>query len=430
VEPVPPPGRGARASIATAARDGTIWLLLGSIVGGVGAYLFQIVGTRSLGERGYAPIATLWTIQYLSWSIVLHAIETYVDRTVVAGRAKGAFLGPRAVVRLWGWIVATSLAVAALAHAFRTSVFGGADELAIVAGVTVAAFGAFALVRGRLAGEGLYAAYGAASATESSVRLVAALWVLAAFGTATALAWTLPVGAATAAAGGWLASRVLRRPRAAPMAHAERAASGGGPGGFLAVTTAANAAAQLLLAGGPLVVAVLGGSDAEVSVFFVTATAARIPVVLALSGGLSRALPAFIRAIEVSGPDMTRSLAWRVAGATLALAAVGGLFGAAAGPALISIFFGLGFTPPWWLAAVVGCGVLVATGGMLLNHLAIAARVQQRLPVPWWLGVTAATAAVLALPGSATARVTTGFAVGLATTFAGLVMTLTRRLDQ
>jgi O-antigen/teichoic acid export membrane protein len=421
-----PISRGLRPSMATAARDGTIWLLLGSVVGGIGAYLFQIVGTRSLGERGYAPIATLWTIQYLSWSIVLHAIETYVDREVVSTSPSGAALGRRTAVRLWGWIVATSVGVAAVVYPYRAALFDGADDLALVAGVTVAAFGAFALVRGRLAGAGLYSAYGAASATESSVRLLAAVWMISAFGTVTALAWTLPAGAATAAVGGWVVSRRVRRSVAAPAARDARSAFGGRPGEFLAVTVAANAAGQLLLAGGPLVVVALGGSDAEVSVFFVTATAARVPVVLALSGGLSRVLPAFIRAIEVSGPGATRSLACRVAAVTSAVAAVAGVLGALAGPALIGTFFGTGFMPPWWLTSIVGAGVVVATGGMLLNHLAIAAGIERRLPLAWWLGVAAAVGAVVAVPGSATARVSAAFGIGLATSFALLVATMTR----
>jgi hypothetical protein len=83
--------------------------------------------------------------------------------------------------------------------------------------------------------------------------------------------------------------------------------------------------------------------------------------------------------------------------------------------------------PPWWLASIVGAGVVVATGGMLLNHLAIAAGVERRLPLAWWLGVAAGVGAVVAVPGSATARVSAAFGIGLATSFALLVATMTRR---
>ena len=402
-------------------------MLAGSIAGGVGAYLFQVVGTRALGDDGYAPIAALWTIQYLMWSIVLHAVETYVDRAYVTDRGRSPNR-PTTGASPWIWVVAASIAVAVAAWPFRERLFAGEAASVVAAGAIVAAYGGFAIVRGRLAGEGRYRAYGVISATESTLRLLVATFVAATIGTATALAWTLPVGAAAAAAAGaFLANGGQRAiPEPAPRAAAR---SDGAAGRFLAVTTVANAAVQLLLAGGPLVLVALGASAAEISVFFVTETAARVPVVVALSGGLSRILPAFILAIETSGRAEVTRLAWRVAAVTVAVAAAGGLLGAIVGPAVIRVFFGDGFAPPWWLAAVIGAGVLVATGGMVLNHLAIAAGAERRLPVAWWIGIAAATVTVVLARGSATARVTAGFAVGLSVAFTCLVVAMTRKLD-
>jgi hypothetical protein len=407
-------------------RDGTAWMFAGAVVGGIGAYAFQIVGTRTLGDRAYAPIAALWTIQYLCWSTALHAVETYVDREVTRGRADGG-LDPRTELRLWIWIVTIAAGVGVAAWAWRDRLFGGPSNLALVSVATVVGFGAFAIVRGRLAGEGRFRAYGVASGAESTVRLAAAAAVAAMGATTLSLAWTLPLGALAASVVASLAVPASRaravsgrdgRNELAPT-RPERFAS------FLAVTTGANVAAQILLAAGPLVVAGIGGSAAEVSVLFVATTAARVPVVIALGGGLSRALPAFT-GILASRSDGHLWIWRRVTASTIAAAGAGAAGGALVGPFVIGALFGAEFTPPWWVASAIGGGVLVSTGGMLLNHLAIAAGAERWLPAPWWLGVLAAAAAIALVPGSPTGRVIAGFAVGHAVAFAGLAAAVRR----
>jgi O-antigen/teichoic acid export membrane protein len=398
-------------------RGGTQWLLIGSLVGGVAAYLFQVLGARALGEEAYAPIGTLWTIQYLLWSVFLYAVETYVNREVVLGRL-GKRMGSGPALRIGGWIGALALVLTVVTWSLGESLFYGTEDLALVAGLIVVGYGAFAVVRGRLAGAGRYRAYGLVSASESVIRLVAAGMVALVAATTRALAWTLPLGA-LAVAGVWFAARL--RPGGlteTPQAPTEAPRAGR----FLLITTVTNGALQVLLAGAPLAVLALGAGPAEVSVVFVTMTAARVPVVLALGGLLSRMLPAFVHVLEERGDAAGAGLANRIGLGTVVLAVMGGAAGAALGRPLVALFFGSGFAPPWWFAAATAAGVLLATGGMLLNQLLIARGLEHRLPVPWFIGLTAGAGVVLLTSGSPTLRIALGFLVGEAVAVVALII--------
>jgi O-antigen/teichoic acid export membrane protein len=385
-------------------RRGTHWLVVGAVLGGVGAYLFQVVGTRALGEDAYAPIGTLWTIQFLSWSVFLQPVETFVTREIITGRATAS---RTVVVRTWAWIVLVATTITATSWLAGERLFYGLNDLAVVAGLIALSFGAFAIVRGRLAGDERFKAYGVVSASESLIRFVLAVAVVLLVPTARALAWIMPFGAALAACE-WF---VVRRRRDTPVREPEVL----GPsrtGRFLVLTSVANAAGQLLLAGGPLALVALSAAPRDLSVFFVTITAARVPVVLGLGGLLSRLLPTFGRLLEGRGHGAVAGLAGRIAGGTALVAAAGAALGAAVGSQVIGLFFGSGFAPPGWLAAVAAGGVLLATGAMVLNQLLVAAGLEHRLPAPWLAGLLVGSVILLIVDGSPTQRVAAGFVSG------------------
>lgn len=404
-------------------RRGTQWLVVGSVLGGVGAYLFQIVGTRALGEDGYAPIGTLWTIQFLTWSIFLQPVETFVTREVVTGRAEPS-LSRTVVVRTAGWVVLVAGTVASASWAAGERLFFGEDELAVVAGLIALSFGAFAFVRGELAGRERFRAYGFVSAAESLLRFGIAVIVVLVVPTTRALAWTMPFGAAIATGIRFVIGRGDDPPAGPPEGLGRSR-----PGRFLVLTSVANAAGQLLLAGGPLALVALSAAPSELSIFFVTITAARVPVVLALGGLLSRLLPTFGRTLAARGGDAVSSLAARIAGGTVAVAAVSAALAFAVGSQLIGLFFGSGFAPPRWLAAVAAGGVLIATGGMVLNQLLVAAGLEHRLPIPWVGGLLAGTLVLLIVDGTQMQRVASGFASGEIAALTLLLIAARRRLD-
>ena len=323
LEPLP----SARARLLRGlTRRGTQWLVVGSVLGGLGAYLFQIVGTRALGEEAYAPIGTLWTIQFLTWSIFLQPVESFVTREVVTGRAAPS-LSRTVAVRTWAWVALVAATVAGTSWLAGERLFFGVEGLAVIAGLIALSFGAFAFVRGGLAGHERFRAYGFVSAAESLLRLALAVVVVLIVPTTRALAWTMPFGAAIAASF-WF---VVRGDPGEPPAGVPEGLGQSRAGRFLVLTSVANAAGQLLLAGGPLALVALAAAPSELSVFFVTITAARVPVVLALGGLLSRLLPTFGRILAARGRDVVPGLAARIAVGTVAVAAVGAALGFAAG---------------------------------------------------------------------------------------------------
>lgn len=390
---------------------GTGWLVIGSIVGGLAAYGFQVIGTRALGSEGYAPIGTLWTIQYLAWSVVLFTVETFVVRETL--RAPGHRALPRAsAIGAWWWIVGAAAAVTASCLLVRDRLFYGVDELAIVAGAIVLSFGALAIIRGRLAGGGRYLAYGVISAGESVARSAIAAGIAIAGASTRALAWALPAGAA-AAASSWFALALVRRRRGQRAAPREpRPPDPTGVLRFLLPMTIVNAGAQLLLAGAPVAMAALSASASEVSVFFVTLTAARVPIVVALGGLLSRLLPAFDDTLARRGRSAMPRMAVLVAATAVGVAAIGAIAAGAVGGPLIGALFGPEFSPPGWLAAAVTAGVVLGTGGLVLNQLLIADGSERRLIAPWASGLMSAIATMLILAGTPSWRVGIAFVVG------------------
>jgi O-antigen/teichoic acid export membrane protein len=396
---------------------GTYWMLVGSLAAAVGAYLFQAIGTRALGQVRYAPIGTLWTIQYLTVSIVLYSVETYVVRGSIRAGSKGSSLA-----KIWGWLVIVAVGLSLFSWVFRDRLFQGQGALAPVAGAIVLAYGAFMIVRGRLAGSGRFKAYGLVTASESLSRFVAAAAGAAIAASTLLFAWVMPLGALAAAS--WWPLLKRRRPESpARPVRAEPA----GTLRFLVLTTSANAMTQLLLAGGPLLLAFLHARPAEISVFFVTVTAARLPLVFVFGGILSRLLRTFVRLADMNEGRSLRRVTSGIAIGTAATAAVGGAAAAAIGPQVIGLLFGHGFVPQWWVGSGATCGVLLATGSMILNQVLVATGSERRLPWPWSVALIGSGLAIAATGGTPLARVMAGFIIGEAVALVGLALATSYR---
>jgi O-antigen/teichoic acid export membrane protein len=398
---------------------GTYWMLVGSLLAAVGAYLFQLITTRSLGEVRYAPIGTLWTIQYLTVSIFLYSVETYVTRGSLHAK-EGGGPGATSLGRIWASIAMVAACVVAFSWWFRDQLFLGQGELAAVAGSLVVAFGAFMIVRGRLAGSGRFKAYGLVTASESLCRFVLAAGGAAASAGTRLFAWVMPMGA-LAAASWW---PVLKRRRPTPQGRGVLPVKPAGTVRFLALTTSANAAAQLLLAGGPLLLAFLHASPTAISIFFVTVTAARLPIVFVFGGILSRLLGTFVRLGDTDHGRSLRQAATRIAAGTGAVALLGGAAAAAVGSPVIGLLFGHGFLPPWWVAAGATTGVLLATGSLVLNQVLVATGSEARLPLVWTIALIGAALTIAVSAWSPLARVVTGFIVGEVIALIGLAVAI------
>lgn len=399
-------------------RRATSWVVGGSAVSGLGAYAFQVAAARVLGEEGYAPIGVLWTLQYLAFSVPLISIEAYLTRLRTRARLHGAPLrGP--LRRAAATILAVSLVVGAVSYVARGALFQGEAALALVAAAIVAAYGGFAVARGLLAGAERFRLYGLGTGGESLARLVVALPVLALVGTTASLAWTMPVGPVVVAL--WWAAE--RRARGAPPLL------GPGPAGapsstpadptLIALTTA-NACAQTLLAAGPLVLVLLGAGPVEISVFFVTTTAARAPLQFLIGGLLSRVLPPLTRLAE--DESALRRLVLLLGAGSAGVSVVGGAIGWVVGPQIIGLMFGQGFTPSALLAGLTGFTVLAVSGCLLLDQVFVARGTTPRLLAPWISAVVVAAVAVALLDGTPTTRVAGAVALAVAVALAWLTV--------
>lgn len=403
----------------------TAWIAAGSALNGLGAFAFQVVGTRSLGAVGYAPIGVLWTLQYLWIAVAMTALEAYVTRLVTIGGPGSADLA-RFLRLFTRWLLAASVVTAVLGVALAGPLFEGLDQLGLVLGLIVLGYGWYGVVRGRAAGVRRFKAYSLATIAESTIRLGAALVVLALVVSTTSLAWVFPLGPLAVGVFAW-----VRRDGAGTrpvVARDEQPAdlSTGTGRRFLAAASTANAAVQFLLAGGPIVLLPLGADPASVSVFFTTITAARVPMSFALNGGLSRVLPPLTRLAQAGDTAGLRRASVRVMAGILGLAALAAVAAAAVGPIAMELVFGAEFRPTRSFVVVVAVSTVLAVGGLLLDQVYIAMGREAALPRVWLSAVAVAGALVLLLPGSPTMRVAVAFAVATAGAVTALSVPLFR----
>ena len=130
--------------------DGTLDIVLGSLVAGIGAYAYQFIGGRSLGEEGFAPIGVLLTAHFLAFVIVLLPIEQFVIRRLTLG-FRGWVLPARALAL----VASTAAAAAIVVGVAGDDYFTSRREFVMFVLLTVFLHFFFAVGRGYLAGLGM-----------------------------------------------------------------------------------------------------------------------------------------------------------------------------------------------------------------------------------------------------------------------------------
>jgi O-antigen/teichoic acid export membrane protein len=383
---------------------GTVWVVVGSLVAALLAYAFQIVGGRALGAEAFAPIGVLWTVQFLAIQVLYQPLEHLVNREVSNRRAPGA-----ARVAAFGVTAGVLAAV----------VLGSTGELYVdhalyvpLAGLLVSGYALFGYVRGHLAGQGRFRAFGLVTASEATLRLAAALalvWAGGARGLAVAMVLA-PLVAAF-----WLRRSGLPSTR----------------GSFardLRPLVAASVFAQGLLGLAPLVVAVLGATAATVSVVFMTFTIYRGPLWI-LQGLMARAMPILVGLVRAG--DEARLRRW-MAGIVLGtggLAVLGALAGALLAPPVLGWLVGGDFRPSPGFSAMVAAGVLLAAGGGFMNQVLLALGWLRSITAAWALGFALAAVTTLVVPTTPVLRVGVGFLVGEVVALAALAVLYLRKAD-
>ena len=389
--------------------DGTLDIVVGSLIAGLGGYAYQFLAGRSLGTDGFAAIGILLTAHFLSFVVVLMPIEQLVIRRLTLG-ARGWVVPARAVALAGSTAVAAGIVVSMSGDDYFVAFSSrSAFVLFVLATVTLHFF--FAVGRGYLAGNRRFRSYGYASAGASVFRLSIALAVAILAPTVSGFAWAHVLGPLVI---------IVWRPWKRQPGQSSNPAVEQEESGLLTGLVLAAAASQALLLAGPLVASRLGASNAEFSVVYATLLIARAPLTLGYNL-IARILPSFTEMAVRGERRELRSWARGIAVASVLLGVVGAGLGALLGPILVGVAFGSDFAPTPFVGAVAGGGVVLAAGGLFIGQILVAKGQSMRLALAWAAALVGAVV-IVALPfDDPILHVVVAFAIGEVVALGALV---------
>jgi O-antigen/teichoic acid export membrane protein len=353
--PVPrKPGRGA------ASRDSGV-LAVGSAIGGLLAYVFFALATRSLGAERAAPVSVLWSFWAVAAAVLTFAVQHWTIRTLARDGHEGTVA--RSVPRISAVSVGLSALAGVGAFAFRHPLFhqDGVVFPTLIAAVTAGSF-FVGLVRGALAGRGRYVATAASLIGENAIRVVAAAGVAFAGGGAKAFGVALVVGPLI----GLVWARSLRFDSSSPASSDLRS-----PLALVSGIAGGSLIAQIVLTSAPVVLAAIGGAQAEVTSLFVALAVWRAPYLLAL--GMSPRLTPALTLLVVDGQlrRLTRVRRMTVLGVVVGAAAAA-LVGLTLMQPVLHVAFGPDVNVNARALAALGVGTATALGNLVLLLMLLA----------------------------------------------------------
>jgi O-antigen/teichoic acid export membrane protein len=395
--------------------DGTWVIALGAIVASLGAYAFQVVGGRSLGADGFAPVATVWTIGFLVYTIAMLPVEQMTTRTVTlrAGEALDGYTRRQIAITLGG---GTVLGVIVAALGIDRFFSGSASFVAAIA-LLLFARALTAVARGVMTGRRRFTAYGLTMMLESFA--LVGLGIVFALADVGALWFALSLGAAPL-------TLLLVRPYLVRTDPGRTATDVPATAGLLQLLVVAAALSQLILAGGPLVVGLIGGTAAEVSIYFITFTLLRGPITASYPLG-TRFLAAMTTALSEDRPEVLHTWAARLAGLGGTAALLAGFVSYHILPAIIELLYGSEFRPSAIVGGLGGAGAVAALAVLFVTQIVIARGRTRDLVIGWMIAAVVAVI-ILAVSGAdPLTRVAYAFAAGELTAFAVISLTAYRR---
>jgi O-antigen/teichoic acid export membrane protein len=336
-------------------------LAAGAALSGVLAYVFFALVTHALGSVRAAPVSVLWAYWSFAGAALTFPLQHWISRSVAAHH------GERSVREALRGVLLVCLAVAVLA--------GGAAWLArdllfhsgrvwfpvLVAAVTLGS-AVMGIVRGVQTARGQFAAVGAGLVAENAVRCLAAAVLLVA-GVRDPVAYGLCLLAGYLAVLAWPSSFRLGRTGSPRGEESPLTFLGGAAGGQLI--------GQAVLTGGPVVLALAGGSAADITALFAGLALFRAPYQLAL-GLVSQLTGRFTWLVLARRDDVLRRIRLWLVGLTLAAAAGAALVGAAAGPPLLRLVFGADVTLPSRLTLVLAVASTFAMANLVVTLVVLA----------------------------------------------------------
>jgi O-antigen/teichoic acid export membrane protein len=395
---------------------GTSVVAAGLVISGLTAYGYLLVTARAVGPRAYAGLSAQWAFLLLVGPGVFATLEQEIGRAVAARRAVGK--GSRPVVArsaIVGMAMLAVLVVAVLAgaHFITLRLFDGNQLLLVGTLIGLAGYYVQFIVRGVLAGSGLFQQYSAIVAVEGILRFLPCL-VLAILAVRGAGAYGLVFGFAPLTALIVLAWR--DRPRLEP----------GPPAAWSELSTAigyllvGSLLAQALINTAPIAVKLLAtkSQEAEAGTFLAGMVIARVP--LFLFGAIQASLlPNLSRQIASGHWEEFRRGLRHLVGLVAAVGVVCAVGAAVLGPTFFPILFGKRFSLGHLDFAYLGGASAAYMVAMLLAQALIALRRYRTMALSWALGM-AGLLAMLAVHGELLIRVERSFLAGTLLAMAGM----------
>jgi len=377
------------------AGDGTAVMITGTLIAGIGNYIYQLIGGRALGEHDFAPIGSLLTIHFLAFIIVLLPVEQLVIRsiTIHGGMTKATVRTARTT------IVLTALIAFVVGLVGKDRFFGGDTRFAYLAGATVLTHALFVHGRGTLAGHRRFRSYGESGAGAAILRVLLGATVL--------LALRSPLGFAAALAIGPLVIFIWPSSLRIGLIPDQRT----DPVRFLGTFILAAATSQVLLLSGTLVAGILGATTAVISTVFVTFTLARAPLTFGYNL-IARALPPFTALAQKGRDTLLNKWVVRLLVLGVVTAIPAGLLGYWLGPPIVEALFGQGFRPDPMFAMLAAAGVTFAGSSLFLGQILVARGDTGKLAIAWIVGVAVAVAGLLITTGDVATRIGVAFLSG------------------
>ncbi len=386
---------------------GTGIIVAATAFGAVAVLTFQAIASRTLGPDGFAPIAVLWTVMFLLYTVLQLPAEQHLTRALVVTRS------PSQIAKVRRDMVLAFSAALAIGVAFTAVTldrfYEGSFAFVAITALIVITRSVMATARGTLAGNRRFAGYGVTIGLEAAALLAGGIAVAVAGGSAFSFAVVMALAPL---------ATMLARPFAAIKGTRDRHVVDAQSGSFLAWLIVATAASQVIIAGGPIAVGFVGGGATAVSIFFTSFALLRGPVTSAYNL-VARVLPDFTELAHSDDPNQLWKWAPRIAVAGFGVAAL-----AAAGSGLllqpiVETIYGPSFSPPLLAAILGGAGVGLGLGALFATQVYSAAALGARLAFGWTIGLVAALAALILVDIEPINRVALAFTVGEGS---GLVM--------
>jgi O-antigen/teichoic acid export membrane protein len=361
-------------------RGAPLLLAAGSVVSGVLAYVLFALVTRGLGAVTAAPVSVLWTVWALAGAAFTFPLQHWITRSLTAGRETDV---RSSGARVGAVVAGAALAAGGLSWIVRERLFQREDAaFPVLVALVVVGSAAVGVLRGGLAGRGRMAAVAWSLVAENALRCVlVAVLLLADVHDPVAHGLCLVAGSLVALWPGAWRFEAAGEGRAGSLA-------------FLGGAATAQLLAQGVLTGGAVVLALVGGSPAEVTAMFATLALFRAPYMVVL--GTLPQVTHHVTGLVVAGEIRTlRSLARRLAVLGAATVAVGTVLGLVVGPLLVAAVFGGTVEVGAGVAAVVAAGCALALVNVVLMVGALALERPGRVAGAWGLAVVAGATVLL-----------------------------------